>query len=901
MRLVARRKSNVHEIASSFVGRERERAALAERFEQGARLVTLVGPGGIGKTRIATRFAVERIESFSAHGGGGAWFCDVTDARSATAVAAVVAASLGIVLKKSAAEAAVVEELGETLARRRRMLIVFDNFEHVAHAAAASVGVWLARAPEIVFLVTSRVPLGVPGEEVWPLEPLALPPAADAVELFLARARAARPELGPDAPALAAEIALRLDGLPLAIELAAARARVLSLAQIRDRLEKPLDLLVRTNDAGRHASMRTAVLDSVRLLDDASRAFFAGCAVFRGGFTLELADAVLGREGVSVLPLVETLVAHSLLRAVSVPELGFDVRYAFFEAIGEVARELLAEREDRASLAAAHARAVTERGSALAAEAVATGSAEALSRLGHELENLVVAHAHAIAEPPSLASATLALRVALALEPFTVMRGLFRLRLRLLDAAIGAAAAAGHAPRELADAHLARGHARRELGDLASAREDFERGRVEAGAATDLVALADLRLGELVETSGATAEARALYGAARDALRTAPESATRRAREAEALLRLGHAFRREGDLARAEREIEGALVLYRAAAHDEGLALALYEAGVIALLRARYDDARTFLDEGLALARSRGARQAEGALLAGRGILLQETNDIEGAIAQHAEAAQAFREVQNPHREGSALYYLAGAYLERGDVRSAEPILARALEHMKRVGVPRYEALIEGARAVVLARSGRLAAARDALAAADAAAAACQSEATLLATLAIHRASVDHAASPNERAAADVVRLAEPHASDDVRFALRLFRRAAGPRASVAAPLVVYGDARAFLAPGASERVDLTRRRPLRRVLDALVERRIASPGEALSLDDVLAAGWPGERVGYEAAANRVYVALATLRKLGLRDLVASTDAGYLIPPTQAIERRPDEGGPEPA
>jgi predicted ATPase len=926
----ARGKTNLGEPAA-LVGRDGDRAGLAERFDAGARLVTIVGPGGIGKTRLAQAFAHEHAAAYAAHGGGGAWWCDLTEAQSAMAICAAVGAALGVALDPSVGEDRVIARLGAAIARRKQVLLVLDNLEHLVEPGAQAIRAWLAAAPGVRFLVTSRVALGLADEHRWPLAGLALPPAgasaeavrsADAVELFVRRARQVRPALAVGAPELAAiaEIVRRCDGLPLAIELAAARLAALSPAELRDRLAASLELLARPADAGRHGSIRRVVLDSVAALDADTRACLAACAVFHGGFTLEAAEAALAAPGRDVLARLEALVAASLLR-VHTPETASRARFAPSEPVREVAVEELAARADAgAPEAARHAAYYAALARRLADRAAERGDRAALAELALELENVVAAHRSALAA----GDGATALALAVALDPLLVARGMFRLRSRMLDDALAATAGEGptaapeppddvsvgpsvrsdRAPAtaapeppddvsvgpsvrsDRATAVVARGHTRRELGDHEGARVELERGRALARACGDreLEALAVAWRAEIVETAGATEAARAELALAL-ALVAGSTAPLARTREADLRARLGHALRREAAVGEARRELERALELYRAVGHVEGEAAMCYELAVLELFHRRHRSSRARFDEGLALATAAGARPLAAALVSGRAILLQEMGELDEAIAQHAVAVQEFRDLGNPHREGSALYYLATAYLERGELAQGRALLDQATAAVGAVGAARYLALVGGARAAALALDGLPAEAEVALAEADAAAAQCASEGALLATLAIHRLQLVPA-----EAHADAVRearaIAERAVSDDPRYALRLLERRGVARGPA---LVVRAGAAAFRLPGAAADVDLARRLPLRRILAALASRRRDAPGEGLALDDVLAIGWPGEQVGYAAAVNRVHVALTTLRKLGLRGVLVTGEHGYALSPAVPV------------
>lgn len=251
------------------------------------------------KTRLSLRFAQERVETFSAHRGGGVWFCDLTSVVDRGGIVGAVASALGVKLETSERDPS--EVLGEAIARRGRVLLVLDNFEGLTEHARATVGVWRDRAPSARFLATSRVPLDVPGELFWRLEPLT---SDEAVELFARRAREVNPLFDAAAEQdLVRAIVDAVDRVPLAIELAVTRMSVLSASQLRERLASPLGVLEMRGDPGRHASMRRVVLDSVALLDADAQRVFSACASLRNGFTLEAAEAILGEAYVALASL----------------------------------------------------------------------------------------------------------------------------------------------------------------------------------------------------------------------------------------------------------------------------------------------------------------------------------------------------------------------------------------------------------------------------------------------------------------------------------------------------------------------------------------------------------------------------------------------------------------------
>jgi predicted ATPase len=887
------RPTNLLDVATPLFGRDADVSGIGAALGRGARLITLTGPGGMGKTRLALRLCQGQLGTYARRDGGGVWFCELTETRGAVGIRAVVASELGLPHHEQAEDDSGARGLERGLARRGRVLLVLDNFEHLVAEGAPLVQRWLRVAPLACFIVTSRVALGIAEEQVWPLAPLA---PNDAAALFTERAKRVRPDLpsGAAEEEAVAEIVEELQGLPLAIELAASRMAVLSHRQLRDRLRRPLELLA-SPDPGRHGSMRRTVMDSAALLTPREHTCFATCAIFRGGFDLAAAEAVVAGDG--VLSALDALTRSSLVRVLPVAELGGEPRLALFEAIREVAAELLAPLSERAHIGTRHATYYA----ALAARlgpAASAGQDDARHRLALDLPNLRAAYAHAIEDArhdPSGEGAARALAIAVGLDPLLSVRGLTSLRLQLLGGAIEVARAsnAGIAPASLAAAVQARGLAERELGDTQASRASLEEALAlaEVAGGLELAAMVHTQLGELSDVAGATTVAHERFARALSLLLRAPASQMRDQAEAETYLRSAHAHRREGNLASAEVAIVESITRYRQREHDEGLAGALYEAAVIAMFQGRGEAAMARFDEGLAVARGAGARATVGALTTARGGLLQERGALAEARMHHAEAARIFRELGSRYRETSALYYLATAYLEGGDARESGRLLALALARVRGVDSPRYEALIEGCRALALAALGDGAAAKLALDRALGSCARCGPEPALEATIAIHRMTLAVRAtgpSGGEVPGPVVVEaraLVQACPSDDSRFALRALL-ALGHLPSISRDDLCIGEAGAsFTLPGRHDPVDLSRRAPLRRVLMLLARHRRDAPGEPVSLQAIIRAGWPSERIDARAADNRAYVALATLRKLGLRALLQTSSAGYCLHP----------------
>ncbi len=877
--------------ASSFVGRRTDLEGIATAFENGAQLVTVTGLGGMGKTRLAEQFAAAYCADYQCPGSGGLWFCDLTNVHDPLTACAVVASVVGVQLGTD--EALLPQQLGRALAQRGRLLLILDNFEQLAGCADAIVGRLMRVAPRARFLVTSRVALRLPLEQLWPLDPLRLPSSTsdeaslatiDSVRLFLSRAHQVRPGFRPQSGELqaVAEIVQRLDGIPLAIELAAARLTVLSVVQLRQRLAHSLELLVRSGE-GRHASMRRTIADTWSQLGRAAQQCLAGCTVFAGSFSLEAAEAVLSPVIGPVLPVLETLCLHSLVRATPRAELAGEIRFSLFETIREFAEEHVVATTATAQFVDRHARFFADLACKLAVPAAVAGG-QAATRLAFDLDNFVAAHRRMLADP---ASRPLAIAGALGAHNPLIRRGMVGTAKRLLDSALGRD---GSLPGStlVGNALIARGQAQLLLGARRQTLPDFERALALAQQLNDptLEARARMHIGEIIELVGTIGEAHTYFEGALACFERVRGNPLLLLHKADVHTRIAHAYRREGKLECAQREIQRAIGLHRRAAHSDSLPLVYYEAAIIAWFRSSYEEALQALDEGLALVQARDVRGAHGALLYARAILLQERGQLDPAFENYVRALELIRGSGNLYLEASATYYFAGAHLERGQYRDAATLLERALSIFLDIGVPRYQALVEGCRATLFALGGERECAQRSLKAAEKAASACASEQAVMATVAIHKLYINRGSQPDshdellEQARA----LCEAHPSDDSRFAYRALRVCVrqGHGGGNGEALVIGVDGRVRL-PGETADIDLSRRVPLHRILLALAHKRMAAPGEALALEELLAAGWPGEHIGDKAGANRVHVALSTLRRFGLRPFLVSGRGGYAL------------------
>ncbi|MFF7363027.1 BTAD domain-containing putative transcriptional regulator [Streptomyces sp. NPDC008125] len=409
---------NLRARLTSFVGREADIAALREDLDR-SRLVTLLGPGGAGKTRLSQ----EAAETVADNWPDGVWMAELAPVDDPEAVPEAVLSALDAretVLRGAGAEEMRVAEGGTAspLVRltehcaRRRMLLLLDNCEHVVGAAAALADHLLARCPDVTVLATSREPLGVPGEFVRPVEPL---PDPTALRLFEERGHAARPgfrsDADPSTAAASAEICRRLDGLPLAIELAAARLRMLSPRQIADRLDDRFRLLSSGSRTllPRQQTLRAVVDWSWDLLDTAERAVLRRMSVFAGGCSLSAAEAVCslraggtggaGREEEvgfrDVAVLLGSLVDKSLVVAEEAGD--GEMRYRLLETVGEYASERLDEAGERTAVDRSHLVYYRELVRTEGPRLRGAGQPATLELFRREYENVRTAFRHAVA------------------------------------------------------------------------------------------------------------------------------------------------------------------------------------------------------------------------------------------------------------------------------------------------------------------------------------------------------------------------------------------------------------------------------------------------------------------------------------------------------------------------
>jgi predicted ATPase/class 3 adenylate cyclase len=628
---------------SSFVGREAELAALAKAFETG-RLVTVIGVGGVGKTRLAIQVAAEIITGYP----DGAWFCELAAADEPDAMLQVVAAGLGVRPRPGVSlDRCIVEGL-----QTRRLLVVLDNCEHLIRDVAALASGVMRECPTVGVLATSREALGVVGEQVWPLASLDLPTRGDldavsaneSVRLFVERARAARPgfALGAGNVDAVVEICRRLDGMPLAIELAAARVAALSPADLRDLLDERFRLLAGTRRSAveRHQTLRATVDWSYSLLEPNERVVFDRLGVFAGGFDHRAAQAVCSGDGIEVWDVLDALtglVAKSMVNAEETDD--GTMRYWLLETLRQYARERLDEAADTDRWRARHAAHYAD----VAEETLGgvTGPDEFMwrSRLAADLDNIRAALNWSL-DRRDTADVEYGLRIV---------------------AAIG----------KSNDLTLAFADWVERVVPLVADRPPELRLNVLAATSVALAAIGD------VERARALAEE--VVQDRRDALATF--------RALHALIMIASQqedFEQAYRLSRQTLQATGDVTLppyWRATPHS---LVATYAAMVGDL-----DAARQHADEGVRLARSLGNPSALGTMVYSAGLALWR-DEPEQALEYFAESAALVRAGVTYLGVGINLAHLARLEDERGELRRALEVLDEGIEHCRRVG-PRVD------------------------------------------------------------------------------------------------------------------------------------------------------------------------------------------------------------------
>jgi predicted ATPase len=649
-----------------LVGRRLEVAAVGALLRRDdVRLVTLTGPGGAGKTRLALAVASELGPELR----DGAVFVDLAAVRDPALLGSALAQELGA---SESAEA--VEDVLEAHLRDRSMLLLLDNLEQLVPDVEL-VSRLLAAAPRLLVLATSRTPLRLGGEHEYPVPPLTLPGpgdradfetlvANDAVRLFASRAAAVDPEFQLDEQNVAAvvHVCTRLDGLPLAIELAAARSKLLPPDAMSSRLDQALDLLVggAQDLPDRQRTLRATLEWSHGLLREDERTLFARLAVFAGGWTLEAAEAVCGESGLDVFETLASLVDESLVRRLRLPS--GEPRFTMLETIREYAVELLDASGEAETLHRRHCGHVLAEAEAAAAAFVSNADPgdAFLGLLDREHDNLRAALDWAAGAD----ELELEVRLAVAARWFWVIRGFLSEGRRSFDGIFARTAGAPKPLRALALVHGATFPYRQ--GETARAKELWEE-------ALDLFR----ELGDPEGTARTIAELGAIAVAESDFDRGVAmyeecvaifREQGKTSRLATALGNLGAIANMRGDRRTAVGHLTEAIALCREIGDEDGLAVNLHNIARAEVALGRPDEGRAALTESIALARRLGYREVLAYCLGGLAELALLEDDAERAATMLGASEHLFGEI--------------GAALDPEEVESQERVGAFAQERL---------------------------------------------------------------------------------------------------------------------------------------------------------------------------------------------------------------------------
>ncbi|MDP9365540.1 MAG: tetratricopeptide repeat protein, partial [Chloroflexota bacterium] len=649
-----------------LIGREREvEFSVAALRRPDARLVTLSGPGGVGKTRLAIRVATDLAGDFA----DGVRFVALAAVLDPVLVPSTIAHALDVAeWNESTLLAALIAAL-----RDREMLLVLDNFEQVIPAAEA-VAALLSAAPGLKVLVTSRSLLRLSGERNVPVPPLALPsldgstPAADvagaeSVQLFVARAQAAQPAfaLTETTASAAAAICHRLDGLPLAIELAAARINVLPPTAMLARLSRPLPLLVRgARDLPiRQQTLRGAVAWSYDLLEPDEQALLRRLAVFVGGFSLDLVEPVVALDSaIDAIDGLASLVDKSLLQPAPAPLEAGGPGFAMLETIRAFGLEELAAAGEEEDVRHRHASAMAAMAEQLAPRLERPAPERALDRLEANHDNLRAALTWAL----DGGDRRLGQRLAADLGLFWYLRGHVAEGRRWLDAAL----AAGGEPLDPWDAR-----ARRAAGRMVREQGDYDRATALLTEALRLYR----RLGDAAGAAGALDDLGIV-----------------------ALYRCDHE--------RASTLHEESLALFEALEDAHGVNEALGNLGLIALEHGDGERARELFARGLEGRRAVGDRRGEAVALQNLGwAALHQGNPVE-AVDISRQSLELYRAVADRRNIPQVLHTIGAGEFDRRRVEAARAAFAEGLVLAQEIGDQRLLAYYLEELALVAAALG---------------------------------------------------------------------------------------------------------------------------------------------------------------------------------------------------
>lgn len=934
-------ETNFKPIATSFLGRERDVGRLQASLRTGRQLTTILGPFGAGKTRLARVVTSSIADEFVS----GVWFCDLTETSTRGDVVESVARALDVPLLQGENSEVT---LAAALEARGQILLILDNLEQVVDAGRDLIAGWCEKAPGCQFVVTSRIKLNLANEFVYPLEPLE---AAVAARLFVERARRAAPnfEIAQDDEHVVHELVKRLDGLPLAIELAAGRATVLPPAELVDRLDRRFELIrsKRPDLTPRQATLEGAIAWSWDLLDDHERATLAQCSVFASGFSLEAAERVIEVDALTI-DSIDELQMNSLVRIEPSPSNSASGRFHLYESVRRFAAERLVEMGLVSETMHRLGDYLIERGSIHLEGLDSRDCARHLAWLEDEYHTLESLVRHEAVEPKIAVSAVLILHPLLqrrgpydkhtqlldkALEFTEQIEDELRIRLwvaraelhlsrgewpaaqTLLDEAI---TLAPQRSKACIEAGISRARCERLMGDLSGAIETAQAAR-QICEEENFKRLGSLALGNLILAR--TADAGSI--------------------EAEDFEALEHARRlasKAGDL-RVEAFVSNTLGTFHANVghHEEARwayahvrevattlkdrrleGIATSNLGLIDHMQGDVESAELLFRHGLELARTLGNRREAAIMMGNLGAVLTDRAEWDDAMELLTRGLRTTRELDDERAGAVILGTLGAAHHARGNLARADELYEEASTLHARNAAESHLLQIVLFRAILALEKGQKAEAErflerilewpgpartlwsDLAKVLQQVASGVVSDASVeLTTQGLRPLRVAAQAARHLNRSSGMKSFVEKlHSPQDgvapverwigIRLVARLLDsdQAFEPEAlKLAIDSNFY-----WFELAAQERVDIRRRGPARLLLEAFVRNHAEEPGEPLDLDALFQAGWPDEKISLDAANKRVYAAIGTLRRLGFSDVLLTVDEGYLLDPSLDIE-----------
>jgi len=869
---------------TSFVGRSRELLALGEEVLAGRRLITLVGPAGCGKSRLGLEFARHHRES---QPDIAVLRCDLGAVSTDHAISAIGARLPGASASDSPSS------LASALRGCGRALLLLDNVEHLTPALDDWLIEWLEAAPELTVIATSRVVLATLGGLRFEVAPL---PTADGVALYGDRAACVAPAVETDGAAatVIAKIVDRLDGLPLAIELAAARTSVLSNGEIFERLADRFEFLDRRSPGrpSRSNSLHAAIDWSWQLLEPWERSALAQCSVLRG-FDLAAAESIIRLPPTAppVLDVVQSLHEKSLLVRAQT------ARFRLYESIREFAATHLDESGEGEQARQRHAEYYAALGDR---QSHAVNPRTVPSRLIAEADNLLAAYEWSRAHAPNLAA-----RAALALHPILLARGPFAMHVELLDWLV-ATARAGSDQRLLARALVARASTLRDSLPAQQLAPDLDTACDLAAALGDDALLGTARIcragvrREAGEYDDATTDARAAH----DALHSIGDHVG----AGHARLMLASIAYCCGQLDAAGDHYEAARAEFAPAGDLFGQAIAEANLALVASELGRLDDAQARYARALADNRAVGNLRAAASILEQVGSIHIATGRYAAAHAALGEALTARQSLGSAAGETMCRSAIALTELAAGRPREALQSSDRAVEIARGLDSPRCLGFALTTHAAALAASDRVDSAVETFARAEAEVGRsgdpvlAQELSVFLGILdiatarqALDAGCVDEATSSLAKAKSRIQTASSGRLPIGCRVAnhilCELLSRHHGTSAAAADDeffLEVSADA-TWARINDQEPVSLVRKRLLRPLLSSLVAGLRNHPGIPVTTATLLNAGWPHDRIDSAKLRERLYVAISALRKLGLDPVLHTTDSGYMLDPRVVV------------